>query len=191
MALNAKVLLGSGTPAGIDQQKWDEFLSMIEDSIAFAKDRIIKIQSSEIPLSVESVVTLVVVVAHDMILAAESYLQDIPGPERKVYVLASIDKLYSDVIAPIDIPFIPNILENYILDPIAGQLVHQSAGGIVDGIFEVLTAQNILLHQSGQPSFEDVREMNQHLQEIDGDEVPPTDELEEGQERLNDDGMGE
>lgn len=60
------------------------------------------------------------------------------GPERKALVLSLCDQLYTTVIAPIDIPFVPNIVVEPIVDASLGKLFHEICSGIIEGDLRIL-----------------------------------------------------
>lgn len=52
---------------------------------------------------------------------------DASGHDKKELALYCIDQFYEEVIVPIDIPYVPNWLENSVVDPAIGALVHELA----------------------------------------------------------------
>lgn len=41
----------------------------------------------------------------------------VPGADKKAAVMAAVDKLYDAVLAPIDLPYIPEVVERTVIDP--------------------------------------------------------------------------
>lgn len=60
--------------------------------------------------------------------------KDLPlaGADKKAAVLDAAGKLYDTVIAPIDIPYIPAILENSVVDPMLKTLYMDSLSGLIE-----------------------------------------------------------
>ena len=56
----------------------------------------------------------------------------VPGADKKAAVMDGIGKLYDAVIAPIDIPYIPEIVEASVVDPALKKLVLAAADGLVE-----------------------------------------------------------
>lgn len=54
------------------------------------------------------------------------------GADKKTAVMAAIDKLYDTLIAPIDIPYIPELIEASVVDPALKKLVLAAADGMVE-----------------------------------------------------------
>lgn len=62
------------------------------------------------------------------------------GADKKAAVLAAVEKLYDEVLAPLDIPYIPNVIESTIVDPALKKLAVEFAGGIVEHFVSRLPA---------------------------------------------------
>jgi hypothetical protein len=58
---------------------------------------------------------------------------DVPGPEKKAMVLDALEKLYDDVIAPIDLKPVPNIIEPMV-DKTLKMLFLTLANGAIDSM---------------------------------------------------------
>ena len=41
----------------------------------------------------------------------------VPGADKKAAVMSAVDKLYDVLLAPIDIPYIPEMVERTVIDP--------------------------------------------------------------------------
>ncbi len=57
--------------------------------------------------------------------------------DLKATVLAAIGKLYDDVLAPIDIPYVPNIIETRFLDPAIRSALLKQVSGMIDGLLKI------------------------------------------------------
>lgn len=55
------------------------------------------------------------------------------GPEKKAAVMAALDKFYDDVIAPMDIQYVPNMVEPYV-DGLLKKIALQMASGGIDAL---------------------------------------------------------
>lgn len=64
------------------------------------------------------------------------------GVEKKAAVLAALDKFYDEVIGPLDIQYVPNIVEPYV-DNMLKKLVMQMADGGIDAFVTFLNQNNI------------------------------------------------
>lgn len=51
---------------------------------------------------------------------------------KKALLLQVADDFYSAIIAPLDIPGVPEWLENRFVDPKVGEIWHEIAGGLID-----------------------------------------------------------
>jgi hypothetical protein len=52
--------------------------------------------------------------------------------EQKTAALAALDRFYVEQIAPLDLPGVPDLAENAIVDPMIGGIVHDLASGLFD-----------------------------------------------------------
>ena len=59
------------------------------------------------------------------------------GDQKKALALLCVDKFYDQVIAPIDIPYVPNWLETRFVDPAIGKAVHEFAEIAIDRIVDL------------------------------------------------------
>lgn len=55
----------------------------------------------------------------------------------KTTVMTAIDELYDNVIAPIDIPYVPNLIETRFVDPLIKAALKKQISGIIDGLLKV------------------------------------------------------
>lgn len=69
---------------------------------------------------------------------------DLDNVSKKKLALEMVDSFYQDVIRPLDIPDVPGILENRIVDPIIGKVVHNIADGLIEGVFKLLKQSRIV-----------------------------------------------
>jgi len=56
------------------------------------------------------------------------------GEDKKAAVLEAVDLFYATVIAPLDLPYVPNFLERRVGDPLLGKLFHALASAAIDAI---------------------------------------------------------
>lgn len=56
----------------------------------------------------------------------------LPGADKKAMVMGAIDKLFDQVIAPIDIPYIPEVVERTVVDPALKKLLLAAADQMVE-----------------------------------------------------------
>lgn len=65
-----------------------------------------------------------------LVSAAQSL--SLPGSEKKAAVLAAVDKLFDTLLAPIDIPYIPDLIERTVVDPALKKLALAAADGLIE-----------------------------------------------------------
>lgn len=65
-------------------------------------------------------------------LVAMAAALDVTGAEKKKLVMDAVDKIYAAVIAPIDLPWIPEPFESMAVDPLIGKVIHEIASGLVE-----------------------------------------------------------
>ncbi len=70
--------------------------------------------------------------------------------ESKEAVLLSLDNFYARVLAPLDIPFVPEWIENRFVDPVIGGWMHEIVSGLYDALFPVETPA---FTRSGPPTI--------------------------------------
>lgn len=60
--------------------------------------------------------------------------KDVPvaGPDKKAAVLDAAGKLYDTIIAPIDIPLVPALIESTVVDPLLKSITLQALGGLIE-----------------------------------------------------------
>lgn len=66
------------------------------------------------------------------------YLAEADRDTLRGAVIQAATKFYNEVLAPIDIPSIPNWLENRIVDPLIGQAVPLLVASLVDALLKIL-----------------------------------------------------
>lgn len=69
--------------------------------------------------------------AVSLLVAAASTLS-VSGADKKQLVTDAAQKLYDEVIRPIDIPGIPNVIENTIVDPAIGKAIPYIVSGLIE-----------------------------------------------------------
>lgn len=57
---------------------------------------------------------------------------DIAGADKKAAVLAALGKFYDEIIAPLDIPSVPNIVESTVVDPAIRMVFMGMAGYFIE-----------------------------------------------------------
>lgn len=92
---------------------------------------------SSTPLTVKSITSFTVRLIHLILPVINSLPVD--SAERKKYALVVVDEFYYRVIAPLDIPYIPNFIENSIIDPLIGNVWHEVASGLYDALDALLS----------------------------------------------------
>lgn len=60
--------------------------------------------------------------------------------DRKATVVMLVDEFYARILAPLDLPFVPNIagFENRVVDPLLGKALHYGVDGLYDVIVDAL-----------------------------------------------------
>lgn len=62
----------------------------------------------------------------------------VAGADKKAMVLSLAQQFYDNVIAPIDIPFVPNILMEPALDRLLGSLIQPMLGAMIEASLNIL-----------------------------------------------------
>lgn len=65
-----------------------------------------------------------------LVNAAE--MLDVAGADKKTAVLAALATFFDDVIAPLDIPSVPNLLESTVVDPAMRMVFLGMAGWVIE-----------------------------------------------------------
>ena len=63
--------------------------------------------------------------------------------ELKAVVLAAFDKLYDEVMAPIDIPYVPDVIETRFVDPILKVALRDQVAGILDALLKIFEREAV------------------------------------------------
>ena len=75
--------------------------------------------------------------AGERLVKAASLLTETSGADKKAAVLAALGTFFDDVIAPLDLPGIPNIIEGTVVDP-AMRMVFM---GMASWVIEIFVAK--------------------------------------------------
>ena len=81
-------------------------------------------------VTISEVVTIGSAAVDGFVLAAQT-VAGATGAEKHAAVLAAVDQFYASVIAPLDIPRIPDFIERTIVDPALGSVLHFVADGLI------------------------------------------------------------
>jgi hypothetical protein len=79
--------------------------------------------------------------------AAAVYVVDqlnVEGADKKAMVLQLAQQLYDNVIAPIDIPFVPNFGVEPIVDKVIGQMIQPILGAMIEASLNLLRSGKTL-----------------------------------------------
>jgi hypothetical protein len=87
-------------------------------------------------LSLDEVWSMAIRAVTFLVLLAEQF-RGASGADKKEAVLAAAAKFYDEVIAPIDIPKVPEFLEAGLIDPILKKLWLRLVAVLVDGLVHV------------------------------------------------------
>lgn len=68
----------------------------------------------------------------------------VSGVDKKALVLQAAQQLYDNVIAPIDIPFIPNLVVEPIVDRVIGQMIQPMLSGMIEAALNLLRSGKTL-----------------------------------------------
>lgn len=80
------------------------------------------------------------VVGAVMEFAAKAYeFSNLEPEKRKALIIEGVQLLYDKVIAPLDIPGIPNIIENTVVDPLIGKAINPIVSALIDQTLALLT----------------------------------------------------
>lgn len=87
-------------------------------------------------ISLSDVWNLVTSAVSSFAVIAESFGGS--GGDKKAVVLAAAETLYDKLIAPLDIPYVPGVIENRIVDPMLKKVFMQLVSGAIDAAVKVL-----------------------------------------------------
>ena len=64
------------------------------------------------------------------------YTRSLPASpeEKKTVILAGVGRVYAEVIAPLDVPHVPEYFEGAFVDPILGSAMHAVTAGLLDAL---------------------------------------------------------
>ncbi len=79
---------------------------------------------------------------NQLVVLAEQTLIELSGPEKKAEVLAALALFYDRVIGPIDLPYIPNVIEP-LLDSTAKAIMLDLADKTIDSTVKILKSLNV------------------------------------------------
>ena len=68
-------------------------------------------------------------------------LEGAKGSEKKALAMYCVDRFYNEVIAPIDIPYLPNFIERRYFDPAMGRAVHEVADRAIDSLVDLFNRE--------------------------------------------------
>lgn len=71
------------------------------------------------------------------------------GADKKALVLQLAQQLYDNVIAPIDIPYIPNLVVEPIVDKAIGQMIQPMLSGMIEAALNLLKSGKTLAEKHG------------------------------------------
>lgn len=111
---------------------FEQIRGKVEDLIAFYKSAVADgdLSVSEVwAIAVRATASIV-----ELTTAFPQYSKD----QRREAILEAVGLFYDRVIAPIDIPWVPNFIENTIVDPSLRKLFLGIAEGIVLGLQDIL-----------------------------------------------------
>lgn len=114
------------------------------DAIVEALDKLRAELTSLVENDSLSLNTLVQFIVHAVKTLSESIRQfDLEGGFAKESVLMALDDFYTHVIAPLDIPYVPNWLEYRFVDPVVGSWWHDAASALYDAINDLVNGGNV------------------------------------------------
>lgn len=93
-------------------------------------------------LSTSDMLSLLVSGIGSVVRVMDGYI-DLPFEQRKQIGLELTQQFYTEIIAPIDIPGVPNIIEGYI-DNVAGQLLMVGVEKLYDAIQQMVNVNKML-----------------------------------------------
>jgi len=107
---------------------YDQLKGQIDQVLAAAKTA-----AADKQITLKEAVTIGMEVFHAVAIAASS----LPGTtkdEKKAVLIKVADDFYKSVLAPIDIPGVPDFLESRLVDPLLGNVFSKVAEGVIDWI---------------------------------------------------------
>lgn len=107
---------------------YDQLKGQIDTILAAAKTA-----AEDKQITLKEVTVIGMEVFHGIAILATSFPES-SHDERKATLLQVADQFYSSVLAPMDIPYVPAIVENTIVDPALGKVFHSVAEGMIDWV---------------------------------------------------------
>jgi hypothetical protein len=112
-----------------------DLYNTLDKAIAVLKSEYDRLKGDDGKISLADAWALFQTGIAELVKVAE--LLDVTGPEKKVMVLDALEKLYDEVIAPIDLKPVPNIIEPMV-DKVLKQLFLTLANGAIDSMVLLL-----------------------------------------------------
>lgn len=106
---------------------FDQMKAAVADVIAFYKE------AAKDGLTLNEVWSLTTKAVGTLVTVAEGF-KEFGGADKKAAVLAAAGEFYDAVLAPIDIPKVPDFLERTVVDPALRQVWLKVVDGMVDGL---------------------------------------------------------
>jgi hypothetical protein len=128
------------------KRKLKETDMALYDTLKVEVDRLVQVckeANADKKLTLSEVWAIFQTAIHTLVKLAEEVNGAGNGEEKKEAVLAALDKFYDDVIAPIDLVVVPNLVEPA-ADRFLKGLFLQLASGSIDSMVAFLTAQGVL-----------------------------------------------
>jgi len=107
---------------------YDDLKAQIDIVLAAAKTA-----TADKQVTLKEAVTIGLEVFHAVAIAAKG-LPNSTHDEKKAVLIQVADEFYRQVLAPIDIPGIPDFIESRFVDPAIGNVFSKMAEGVIDWI---------------------------------------------------------
>lgn len=75
---------------------------------------------------------------NNFVVQYEKQNEPVDPVAAKAVVMLMIDDFYTKVVAPLDIPYVPNLIENTFVDPAVGRVFHEVASAVYDIVVKAL-----------------------------------------------------
>ncbi len=95
-------------------------------------------------LTVAEVFELLTLAAGSFVKVTEALTEGVDDAAKKAAVLKACETFYQQVLAPLDIPGVPNLLESTIVDPLLGKVASVVMSGIIDGLVAILKTEKAM-----------------------------------------------
>jgi hypothetical protein len=76
----------------------------------------------------------------NFVIQYEKQREPLDPAASKAAIMLMIDDFYTKVVAPLDIPYVPNFIENTFVDPAVGKIFHEVASAVYDVVVKALDA---------------------------------------------------